>query len=636
MTDVRLPETPNYSRLDVLGSGATGRVHLAIDKRNYRKVALKTASSDEDARSILNEAATLARLSHPAIIEFHDADSEGCYLATTYHEGETLRERLNRGPLPLHEALRIATSILQGLDHAHDCGIMHRDIKPENLFLTAAGQGKLIDFGSSKPVQKSDIQDSDGLNFRGTGPYTAPEVFRGQPHTPQSDLFSLGAVLFEMAAGRPAFSGNKPADIAMDVLNHNPDMEAVPAALTIVLNHALAKLPRERYASAKAFLLDLATAGHAAPAPEYPEDFQAAFDPRRIRRQKLQRLGVFTAMGVSVALTIGALLAAVRREQRHRRAQEFVHQAQAFGTTWTPSTAALALERYDQAIALEPRNPQPHIGKAILYAMMSDAIKPTREVLPAMLEEADLAVKTGPKEPMAYAARGVARALWERDYLGAQEDAAMATMLGPQVPEAHYWRAYLLTITGQKSEAIRESTLAVALAPSDPIAAYVRAQTFIFFGEPKAGLKEAQRMLKNTPSAWYMRCYAAMVLTDMGRCPEALQEINRQGDVTSPAWLSFRGYVLAKCGRQDDARRILGVLHDLDESGSALVTQYHFALIDIALGKDDQALGHLRKSAENHDEIMAFAAVNPWLASLRSRPEFLEILQIVKQPARPQ
>jgi len=228
-----------YEILGPLGAGGMGEVYRARDPRLSREVAIKVlpanVASDPDRRTRFErEARAVAALSHPNILAIFDvgtaAPSTGSgqsassgpghstfYAVTELLEGETLRDRVNRGALPVRHAVDIAMQIARGLAAAHDKGLVHRDLKPENVFLLNDGHVKVLDFGLAKTNISAGAEgDTVGVTnagtVLGTVGYMAPEQIRGEPVDARADIFSLGAVLYEMLSGRRAFQRDSAAE----------------------------------------------------------------------------------------------------------------------------------------------------------------------------------------------------------------------------------------------------------------------------------------------------------------------------------------------------------------------------------------------------------------------------------------
>src|SRR5450432_4343095 len=208
----------HYRILEKIGEGGMGVVYKALDTRLDRPVAIKTLAALPDAKSrrqFVWEARAAAKLRHPNIVVVYDiaSDREIDFIVMEYVPGPSLSERLAQGPLPAADTLRFAHQIASALEASHAAGIIHRDIKPSNILLTPEGSIKLVDFGLARLQHAEDEGDTARRVISGTRGYMAPEQAAGHPATAQSDIFSFGAVLYEMVTGRPAFSepaGNAP------------------------------------------------------------------------------------------------------------------------------------------------------------------------------------------------------------------------------------------------------------------------------------------------------------------------------------------------------------------------------------------------------------------------------------------
>ncbi|HEY1481253.1 MAG TPA: protein kinase [Candidatus Acidoferrum sp.] len=281
-----------YEILSPLGSGGMGEVYRARDMRLGRDVAVKILPkelSTDTARKqrFEREAKTISGLNHPNICVLHDVGSQDGvdYLVMECVEGQTLAKRLEKGPLPLDQVLKFGAQIADALDKAHRCGIVHRDLKPGNVMLTASGT-KLLDFGLAKavapvaslatltwaaPAQSPMTEEG---SIVGTFQYMSPEQVEGKEVDGRSDIFSLGAVLYEMVTGEKAFVGRTQLSVASAILEKEPTpINAVkpmtPPALDRTIRKCLAKMPEDRWQSAGDLgtqLSWLTDAPHASPA----------------------------------------------------------------------------------------------------------------------------------------------------------------------------------------------------------------------------------------------------------------------------------------------------------------------------------------------------------------------------------
>lgn len=265
-----------YEVLAALGAGGMGEVYKARDARLDRLVAVKVLSpamaASSDARERFErEARAISRLSHPHVCALFDVGREGdtSYLVMELLDGETLKALLEKGPLPIPDVLRIGGEIAEALAAASREGIAHRDLKPGNVMLTRSGV-KLLDFGLAKTVASvgaGDLATAAELTapgmWLGTAPYMAPEQLDGRPVDTRSDLFALGAVLYEMSTGRRAFAGDTTAAIAAAVLRVDPPAPSsirpeIPGSFDRLVRECLAKDPDRRWQSAYDVALQLA------------------------------------------------------------------------------------------------------------------------------------------------------------------------------------------------------------------------------------------------------------------------------------------------------------------------------------------------------------------------------------------
>jgi serine/threonine protein kinase/tetratricopeptide (TPR) repeat protein len=245
-----------------LGEGGMGVVYEARDERLGRLVAIKrvrTFSGDATLRDrLVREARTAAGISHPNICQVYELGEEGeeLFVVMELLDGETLAARVARGPIPVGEALQITLGILGALEAMHLRGIVHRDLKPSNVFLTPHGV-KLLDFGLARPpaLEAGELAVTNPGTVLGTPRYMAPEMLSDEPIGPPTDVFGLGAILFEMLTGRPAFGGSTLPAVYNAVLSEQPPPlvgEADVIAADRVIQRALAKRPSDRWQDAAA------------------------------------------------------------------------------------------------------------------------------------------------------------------------------------------------------------------------------------------------------------------------------------------------------------------------------------------------------------------------------------------------
>jgi serine/threonine protein kinase/dienelactone hydrolase len=255
----------HYKIVELVGAGGMGVVYKAEDVRLKRPVALKflplelTRNPDAKAR-LMREAQAASALDHANICAIHEIDETAdgqMFIAMAYYDGETLKQRIGRGPLTIEETLHIAVEVASAVAAAHDADIIHRDIKPANIMLTRRGEVKLLDFGLAKSVGQTAITRAGSAI--GTIAYMAPEQFSGSEADRRSDVWALGVIVYEMLTGRIPFNGDTEAALLNSILNSEPaslDIARadIPPALRSAIQKALQKSPEARFGSAREFI----------------------------------------------------------------------------------------------------------------------------------------------------------------------------------------------------------------------------------------------------------------------------------------------------------------------------------------------------------------------------------------------
>jgi len=310
-----------YQILATLGAGGMGEVYKAQDTRLDRLVAVKVlpghlASSPEALARFEREAKAVAALNHPNITGIFDFGRAGAtvYVAMELLEGESLRAALAQGPLSARRATELAVQLAQGLAAAHDKGVIHRDLKPDNLWITRDGRLKILDFGLAKQVGpgrpgallatevlSSGPHTEQGM-ILGTLGYMSPEQVRGEPADARADLFSFGAVLYEMLTGRRAFARDSASETMAAILRDDPPEpettgRVIPLALRRIIDHCLEKAPERRFRDAHdlAFALDNLSTASQGPAP-----LAAPFAPQNRRATR-----IWATLGVALLAVAG-------------------------------------------------------------------------------------------------------------------------------------------------------------------------------------------------------------------------------------------------------------------------------------------------------------------------------------------
>lgn len=264
MSDLTGKKILHYRILQKSGGGGMGIVYKAKDEKLDRIVALKFLPpqllADEDAeKRFMTEAKSASSLDHPNICTIYDinkTEDGQLFIAMAYYEGETLKKKINRGSIPVDEAIIIAVQIAAGLERAHGSGIIHRDIKPANIMITNFGEAKIVDFGLAKSKASAGVTKFGSTV--GTAAYMSPEQTRGEVVDQKTDIWALGVIIYEMITGTSAFKGEYEQAIVYSILNDElPDIKGIPDELNRVIKKATAKSPGERYSSISEMYSDL-------------------------------------------------------------------------------------------------------------------------------------------------------------------------------------------------------------------------------------------------------------------------------------------------------------------------------------------------------------------------------------------
>jgi tRNA A-37 threonylcarbamoyl transferase component Bud32 len=267
-TPVPVPNLTHYEIVEKLGGGGMGVVYKARDRRLPRHVALKylppSLSEEPGLKSrFLQEAKAIASLDHPNLCSLFDvAEEEGqLVIVMPFYEGETLKQKIGRGPLPLALAIDYAVQIAAGLAHAHAAGLVHRDVKPANVIVTSADRVRILDFGIAKVVSAQANLTRTGMVL-GTLTYMSPEQASGERVDHRTDLWALGVVLYEMLAGRPPFAAESLEALFHAILWRKPELVTalrpeVPPDLEALVHRLLEKDPADRHQDAVALAAEL-------------------------------------------------------------------------------------------------------------------------------------------------------------------------------------------------------------------------------------------------------------------------------------------------------------------------------------------------------------------------------------------
>jgi TolB-like protein/predicted Ser/Thr protein kinase len=301
-----------YQILEELGRGGMGIVYKAKDSKLKRTVALKFLPPElthipDIKERFMREAQTAASLDHPNICTVHEFDEaeEKTFISMAYIEGQSLKKKIDSGPLELDEALKIATQVAEGLQEAHKKGVIHRDIKSANIMMDERDQAKIMDFGLARMAGIT-MLTQEGTTM-GTIAYISPEQARGEEIDHRTDIWSLGVVLYEMFTGQLPFKGEREQAVVYSILKENPkpisDLRPeLPVSIGQVVSKALEKNPDDRYQQVKELLDDLKSIS----AGIVPEEIKARLRKAKLRNRK--RTIIYTTAAVFLVLLAAILI----------------------------------------------------------------------------------------------------------------------------------------------------------------------------------------------------------------------------------------------------------------------------------------------------------------------------------------
>ncbi len=511
-----------YEILEPVAGGAMGEVYKARDTRLGRTVALKFLPAelgrDPSARKRFErEAQAVAQLDHPNVATIYDAgETEGgrVFLALAFYEGETLRQKLDGGPLPLPEAVGIARQVAKGLAAAHQSKIVHRDIKPANIVVLPDGSVKILDFGLAKMGGDTTLTR---LGFSpGTPAYKSPEQTKGEPVDPRSDLWALGVVLYEMVAGRVPFGGDYEQAVIYSILHEPPRPldGSVPAELAAVIYRALDKEAAKRYQTAEEMEADLA---------RIPLGGGAEVAPRKRSRRQWSGSWKWIAAGLVAVVVLGILGFRYSRAHRWDLSPEVkLYVDQGDKLEWRGDTEGIlgnAERAYRKALALDPENP---VVMAYLAALLTriQLQFPEKERLAEIHQLTERAVALAPDHPMPWIAK-----------------------------------AKLLLLEGKPAEAEQAARNAIDRDPEFDRGYTVRGEALIRLDQKDEGLEEIKRGTEVVEGHVRARLVYGNRLRRAGRYEEAAIEFRKVLDLEPdhPSALHNLGEVYLETGRENEA-----------------------------------------------------------------------------------
>ena len=666
----------HYRIIEQLGRGGMGEVYLAEDQQLGRKVAIKflpaEIASDERARQrLLREAKTAATLDHPNICAIYEVGQEGdcSFIVLQYIEGETLVARLKHHRPDVREAFAIAEQVAEALKQAHARGIVHRDIKPENIMLTTEAQVKVLDFGLAKVVRDPQIVDANTASLLsmpgmlvGTLPYMSPEQVRGEELDYRSDIFSFGAVLYELLSGRRPFEAKSKADLISAILTIDPppigSSGLVPdsSGEAQLVYKCLEKNAALRYQTMSDLIADLRYVRKESEGGRVMQGSSAmAAKPHASSVSQEGNLRGLSAARVGLLLGAAALVVAAAVYVRSFRtpkptpvsgavsANSAAYDAYLRGkvnvSSENPQNNEAAIKLFQQAIAADPNFASAYAELARAYAIKARLFTPAAEKA-KLNEDAEVAVEKAlaidPNLAEGHFARGLI--LWTPYKRFPHEQAIhsyqRAIELNPNFDEAHHQLGYVYLHIGLLDKGWQELEKALAINPGNTLARFRLGQIQMC----RAKYEEAYQIFDTTPIEKNpgVAAYKSNALFRLGRNDEASALVEQllknypkdEGGLVT----SVKAMMLAKAGKQREAEA--AIQHAI-EIGRGFIhfhhTSYNVASAYALMNQPEPALKWLQVTAEEGFPNYPLFEGDANLDNLRKDPRFISFMEKLRQ-----
>ena len=637
-----------YRIVSLLGKGGMGEVYCAHDARLDRDVAVKVvragARADPQAQKRFEtEAVVVGRLNHPNVMAVFDAgEHDGCpYLVSELLEGETLARRLRKGPLAPRSAVEAAIAVARALVAAHACGVVHRDLKPANIFMIADGRIKVIDFGIAKWIRPGLTDESNaGEDVAGTLAYMSPEQAHGEPADARSDLFSIGAVLYEMLYGGRSFRrgsalAEQDATSRIDSQLYPPDA-SIPGELRTLVQRCLEQRVEDRFQSTQELIAAL---------EHVRQDVSFGRYAHRARKRAAIALIPVAAAAALVWLVTGRPSSvrspgtdAGRRLTANLEAYDLYLRARIHARQENEADADTAIALLEKAVTLDPQFAAAYAELSHVYALRANQLTSGD---PIAIERAELAAeKALHLDPdLAESHHAAAHLLWgttQDRFLveRAVREYKRALALNPNLDDVHQHLGTLYLHVGLLDQAVAEFQKALELQPGDHNAVRRIGITLIYRGQYEEGLRTfRQAPPQSNASLWHYQ--VAWALLYLGRDQEARtlmdDYLRAHPDDRGGVVSSTRAIWFAKVG---DARSAEADILAAQAKGKGFI-HFHHSAYNIAsayalLGRAERAVHWLRIAAETGWPCYPYFANDPNLEKLHGDDAYEKLMQQLK------
>jgi tRNA A-37 threonylcarbamoyl transferase component Bud32/Tfp pilus assembly protein PilF len=620
-----------YEIVSQIGAGGMGEVYKARDTRLHRIVAIKVlregVSVGRARLRLEREARAIASVTHSNICALYDIGFENGaqYLVIEYVDGETLADRIRRGPMSPGEVVRMALEVAHALEAAHAQGLVHRDLKPGNIMVTREGT-KLLDFGLAKvcsPVAELSDETEEGPltaegTVVGTPAYMAPEQLHARDVDGRADIFALGAILYEALTGRRAFGhGGSASDANPQAMSSiRPD---VPAALVRIIETCLARDRAARWQSAREVVVQL----------QALETIPAM--PIRRTRPRMRILAATAALVVAIAAIAAAIhfrpetAKLTRHGTNDPEAYRLYLQARHYHATPNEASQRAALNLYQAAIHRDPTYAAAYAGVSHAYATLSNNDwNPQDEYRTKQKEYAQKALALDDSLSEAHTALGrIHMGIVEHDYSAAEKEFRKAIALNPQDAETHLFYGIMLDLNRRFAEAERETKTAVNLDSTITGGQTALMQINVDAGDCARAKAEARRVIEQNPVSAPAYQVLGLCAEKNGRFDEAVLHQVRNLDLrgVGPEGQARLRNAYASGGMVAFWREHLAMWHEAMSRGER-ISAYRRAALEMKALHDDAALDWLQQAIEARENPAAWMNVDSVWDPVRDTPRF--------------
>jgi tetratricopeptide (TPR) repeat protein len=647
----------HYTVTAKLGAGGMGEVYRATDTRLGREVALKilppqTAADPAARAQLIQEARNASALNHPHICHIYEVNEAGgvTYFAMELAEGEPLAQRIPPDGLPPETVARFGQQIADALAHAHDRGILHRDLKSSNVMVTRDGVAKVLDFGLAlrrrdadlAAATRSKITVQQAGSIGGTLPYLAPELLTGQPASERSDIWALGVLLYEMAAGALPFEGRTGYELTSAILRETPrPLERVPPALRAVVQRCLAKEPGQRYqkaAEVRAALEVVASSGQvetqpaAAPAPVgarprwvWPAVFAVVVVGIGLAIAQPWKKNTQTVATVSDGGPGQGAAFLIQRPSANPEANELLQRAMMFTRfQFDPLRARPMLAR---CLELDPKFTEARVNYALTYiASVEIGLSNDPGDIFRAEEELRRVLKEDPTLPRGHGLMGAVHFYQGRLDL-AMAEGREALRQDSRDLSGRIWLVIYGHFQGETEVAIRAARELIEFEPLFWVPHYHLSEILREQGKTAEALREHEKVLEQDPQNIAALRSMARTHLDAGDLPRARQTLER---LRPQDHQNFRVRLLLAQLYAAEGKRALA-LKEIDEEVLKYADLHPFAALDAAeayalVDDKEKAIEWLDRSMRKGDGRVDWIRRDPLLASIRTHPRFQQVL----------